>query len=154
MSLLLLGILTVGGSPIKTPQSANRVPIKEQVTLAQERTTNDGENKINKAVENRKGHWCNMEVTGYVDGKRTASGTLPSRGRTVAAPPEIPFGTRIYIDNIYFKGWPRKGWFTVEDRGGAVVGNVVDVYFGSSGAHDEAIKWGRRECRVLIVPKD
>jgi len=105
LGLLVLLLLTLNGNSIKTPRSINKEQIAKQITLKQESTTNNGENKINKTVENREGYWCVMEVTGYVGGQLTASGTKPVRGRSVAAPPEIPFGTRIFIDHPYFKDW-------------------------------------------------
>lgn len=49
----------------------------------------------------------------------TASGTYATAGRTVAAPYNLPFGTKLYIDGI--------GYRTVEDRGGAIKGNKIDV---------------------------
>lgn len=92
-----------------------------------------------------------MEITAYVGGKRTASGSVPRRGRTVAAPPEIPFGTKIFIDDPYFAEWEGSGWFTVEDRGSAVIGRVIDVYFGAGAeAHHEAVMWGRKVRQVFI----
>ncbi len=92
-----------------------------------------------------------MEITAYVGDKKTASGTIPRRGRTIAAPPEIPFGTRVFIDDPYFSDWEGGGWFTVEDRGKAVRGRVLDVFFGSGEeALQEAIRWGRRECKVFF----
>ena len=49
----------------------------------------------------------------------TASGTVATVGRTCAASKDLPFGTRLYIDGI--------GERTVEDRGGGVKGNHIDV---------------------------
>lgn len=48
----------------------------------------------------------------------TASGTQATVGRTCAAPKNIPFGTKLYIDGI--------GERIVEDRGG-FADNVIDV---------------------------
>lgn len=55
---------------------------------------------------------------GKVDGI-TASGTKATVGRTIAAPSNLPFGTRLYIDGI--------GERVVEDRGGSVSGNRLDL---------------------------
>ena len=55
---------------------------------------------------------------GKTDGV-TASGTQATVGRTCAAAADLPFGTRIWIDGI--------GERTVEDRGGGVRGQHIDV---------------------------
>jgi len=69
----------------------------------------------------------------------TASGTTATAGRTIAAPPRFAFGTQIRINgNIY----------VVEDRGGAVQGNVLDIFVSS---HEEALRWGRRHLYVEII---
>lgn len=49
----------------------------------------------------------------------TASGTTATVGRTCAAPKDLPFGTRLWIEGI--------GERIVEDRGGAVNGKKIDV---------------------------
>ena len=70
---------------------------------------------------------------------RTASGTQATAGRTVAAPSNFAFGTKLNIGgNIY----------TVEDRGGAISGNKIDIYVSS---HSEALRWGVRYLPVSVV---
>ena len=70
---------------------------------------------------------------------RTASGTKATAGRTVAASGKFAFGTKLNIGgNIY----------TVEDRGGAVNGNKIDIYVNS---HAEALSWGVRYLPVSVV---
>lgn len=51
-------------------------------------------------------------------------------GRTVAAPKNIKLGTQLNIDGHVY---------TVEDRGGAIKGNKIDVYVNS---HSEALAKG------------
>lgn len=55
---------------------------------------------------------------GKTDGV-TASGTQATVGRTCAASKDLPFGTRLYIEGI--------GERIVEDRGGGVKGDHIDV---------------------------
>lgn len=59
-----------------------------------------------------------VECCGKTDGI-TASGTQATLGRTVAAGPELPFGTVLYIDGI--------GERVVEDRGTGVTEGCLDV---------------------------
>ena len=70
---------------------------------------------------------------------RTASGTQATAGRTVAAPAKFAFGTKLNIGgNVY----------TVEDRGGAIKGNRIDIYVSS---HSAALQWGVRYLPVSVV---
>lgn len=55
---------------------------------------------------------------GKIDGI-TASGAYATVGRTIAAPSNLPFGTRLYIDGI--------GERVVEDRGGSISGQRLDI---------------------------
>ena len=67
--------------------------------------------------------------------KSTASGTTCTEGRTVAADWSIyPKGTVIYIENDPLGG---DGYYTVEDKGGAVKCYIIDIYAedGETGNH-------------------
>lgn len=70
---------------------------------------------------------------------RTASGTKATAGRTVAAPSKFAFGTKLNINGKTY---------VVEDRGGAVKGNKIDVYMNS---HSAALKWGVRYLPVEVI---
>ena len=79
----------------------------------------------------------------------TASGK-PAKGCFVAAPSRYPFGTMISIPG-YNEGKP----VPVLDRGGAIKGNKLDVFFGfdpnsSCTPHEKAIQWGRQYLKVRI----
>ena len=75
----------------------------------------------------------------------TSSGAKATEWYTVAAGSGYPIGTVIYIPALADK--PNGGWFIVQDRGGAISNNRIDVYMGS---HQAAINFGRRnlECYV------
>ncbi len=68
----------------------------------------------------------------------TASGTIATEGRTVAS--TLPFGTKLYIDGI--------GERIVEDRGGAIQGNKLDLFMSD---HETALKFGVRKLDVYEV---
>lgn len=78
------------------------------------------------------------EVTGRE--ARTATGTIPQQGRTIAVDPMlIPYGTSVHIDGM--------GDYIAEDCGGAVRQNHIDVYFES---HEAAVAFGSRRLYVTI----
>ncbi len=66
----------------------------------------------------------------------TASG-VKAVGKIIAAPKHIPFGTKIYV--------PGYGLAEVQDRGGAIKGNKLDLLFPT---HQEALNWGRQKLNV------
>lgn len=70
----------------------------------------------------------------------TASGIKAVEGVTVAMNKSIPFGTKVYIDGV--------GERIVQDRGGAIKGNRIDLYFDS---HQEALNFGRQTKEVTII---
>ncbi|MDE5873800.1 MAG: hypothetical protein K2H07_07805 [Lachnospiraceae bacterium] len=70
----------------------------------------------------------------------TASGTTATAGRTIAADTsKFPFGTQLVINGQIY---------TVEDVGGAISGNKIDIYFNT---HQEAINFGRQSAQVYRV---
>ena len=60
----------------------------------------------------------------------TASGAKATEGVTIAADSSFPFGTKLYIDGHEY---------TVQDRGGAIKGNKIDIYFDS---HARCLEFG------------
>lgn len=96
-----------------------------------------------------------MRVTAYTagyesTGKRpgdygygiTASGAYVQAGRTVAAGPGVPFGSRVVIPSLGIDA-------IVEDRGGAIKDNCIDVYMESEAA---ARAFGVKNVDVTIYP--
>lgn len=72
---------------------------------------------------------CGAYANGY-----TATGAKATQGVTVAADPDVlPMGTEIELDGHTY---------TVQDTGGAIAGNRLDLYFDS---HEDALRWGVRE---------
>ena len=69
----------------------------------------------------------------------TASGTHVQQGRTIAAPSWIPFGTKVIIGEHEY---------IVEDRGGYISDNRIDIYMDSREA---AMEFGRKELEVTVV---
>lgn len=72
---------------------------------------------------------CGAYANGY-----TATGEKAIQGVTIAADPDVlPMGTEIEMDGHTY---------TVQDTGGAIAGNRLDLYFDS---HEDALRWGVRE---------
>ena len=69
----------------------------------------------------------------------TASGTKAKAGRTVAASSKFAMGTKLNINGHIY---------TVEDRGGAINGNKIDIFVNT---HAEALAWGVRYLPVSVV---
>lgn len=69
----------------------------------------------------------------------TASGAKATANHTIAAPSTFSFGTKVVINGVTY---------TVEDRGGAIQGNRIDVYMDS---HAEALQWGVRYLYVEVL---
>lgn len=70
----------------------------------------------------------------------TASGERVQEGKTIACPPSMPFGTKVYMP--YFDQE-----FECQDRGGAITEGKLDVYMERV---EDALKFGRRELEVLV----
>lgn len=86
-----------------------------------------------------------MESTAYTGGTITATGTAPVRDAngisTIAVDPSIiPLGSLLYIDGY--------GYAIAADTGGAIQGNIIDVYLNS---YDECINWGRQNVSVYLI---
>lgn len=86
-----------------------------------------------------------MESTAYTGGGITASGLEvmrdPNGLSTVAVDPSIiPLGSLLDI--------PGYGYAIAADTGGAIKGNIIDIYLDS---YDEAINWGRRIITVNLI---
>lgn len=137
------------------------VQVNSKVTTraGNERTTNNPASTANttlaKKVEGKTPIVKTFNTSAYCScskccGKstgKTASGAYASSWHTLAAGKSYPIGTIIYIP--YFKNQPNGGWFVVQDRGGAISNNKLDVYMGT---HSQALQFGRRslECYVYM----
>ncbi len=75
----------------------------------------------------------------------TANGSKATAWYTVAAGKGYKMGTVIYIP--YFKNKPNGGWFVVQDRGGAISNNKLDIYMST---YNECVKFGRRNLECYI----
>lgn len=73
-------------------------------------------------------------------GRQTATGHTARAGHTVAVDPTVvPYGYRVKINGIEY---------VAEDCGGAVKGNVIDVFFDS---HEETEQFGVKYLEVEVM---
>jgi len=80
-----------------------------------------------------------VTTTGYTLRGRTATGVPTTIGVVAVDPAVIPLGTRMTI--------PGYGEAIAADTGGAVHGNVIDLWFPSAA---EALRWGRRTVTITL----
>lgn len=89
---------------------------------------------------------------------RTASGRMAKLGVTVAAGPEIPLGSWVYIPELagVITG-NETGLFRVDDRGGLVKEGCIDLFFGDPETDPDciqrALKFGRKELKGAVVDR-
>jgi 3D (Asp-Asp-Asp) domain-containing protein len=175
MAVGMVGAVTVRAMDRST--SAPAVVVAEDMALATA-STNGGEllvddnsapvktNSVGLAIETvrpvvtlssgkPKTRVIKMEVTGYCPCKKccgpdargvTASGKTVSynKGRFVAADTKVlPFGTKLSIP-----GYHDGRAVEVIDRGGAIKGHKLDLYFPT---HELAKQWGRKVVSVTVV---
>lgn len=100
-------------------------------------------------------HMGTYEVTAYTAGPestgkspghpaygKTASGEMVKENHTIAADwAVLPPGTVVKIEGL-------DGTYTVEDSGGAINGNIIDLYIEDLA---EALAWGRRNRDLWVV---
>lgn len=134
----------VNGPPIqKTPSAALQGP---SVAVAEIATTTP-EPEL-EWIEGVATAYCSCEICceewalNRPDGiVYTASGAEAVQGVTIAADWSIyPPGTVLFVEGL--------GEMIVQDRGGAIKGQKIDVYFES---HDDALQFGRQTVRFYIV---
>ena len=87
-----------------------------------------------------------FQITGYYGGTRTYSGTVPTADRTIAADLTVlPLGTKVFINDTVY---------TVEDIGGSVKGNMIDIYYNTYAEAAGVTALGERFAEVYTaVPK-
>jgi 3D (Asp-Asp-Asp) domain-containing protein len=81
-----------------------------------------------------------FRATAYCLKGRTAMGGSVRRGIVAADPRILPLGSRVYLN-----AGPYSGVYTVADTGGAIKGNILDIWVPSCS---EANRFGRRTITV------
>lgn len=128
----------------------NKLPIKvETLEHNIDNTTKKENSEVLQLISNKKsGKTETMTITAYCPCRKccgktdgiTASNIKAVEGVTVAMDKSIPFGTKVYIDGV--------GERIVQDRGGSIKGNKLDIFFND---HQTALNFGRQRKQVTIL---
>ena len=147
--------VTTTRSSTERKKTQNSATTSKTNTAKTTNTTTKSTNTIAKKVEgktpivkkfNTSAYCAYDKCCGKANGI-TSSGNKASSWYTIAAGSNYPIGTIIYIP--YLKDKPNGGWFVVQDRGGAISNNKLDIYMGT---HLQALQYGRKtlECYVYM----
>lgn len=138
-----------------TKEPVNRVV--EKGTVKRIQTSRGDYVRYSKALKmTATAYTAGYESTGKRPGDKnygiTSSGRKAQPFHTIAASPEIPIGTKVYIPELV-QFWAQRGVsisgiFTVEDRGGAIKGNIIDIYMEDTSM---SRSWGRRSVTVYFI---
>ncbi len=113
--------------PAFNPYPAQKTWTKDFLQPKPEVSKNAGKKLITQTVE----------ASAYVaTGNKTASGTIPTPGRTIAVPKSIPLGTPVFVN-----GKP----YIAEDTGRLITEGHIDIFMGSQ---KEAIQFGRQPVKI------
>lgn len=76
----------------------------------------------------------------------TYTGIRARKGIIAVDPKVIPLGTKVYVEML--GKTPDYGFALAADIGGAIKGDLIDIYLDSQ---EEVDKWGCKPCRVYIL---
>lgn len=141
--------------PVNKVVQVNKKAVTSRSGIKRETNKEETTNALAKKVAGKKPQIKTFNTSAYCscskccgkESKITSSGAQASSWYTLAAGKGYPVGTIIYIP--YFKDKPNGGWFVVQDRGGAISNNKLDVYMGT---HLQALQFGRKnlKCHVYM----
>jgi 3D (Asp-Asp-Asp) domain-containing protein len=124
------------GSAVFYSPAANLLPVEQEGNIL---STKDG--KFSYIAK------FNGVCTAYSSGTHTATGTRVHIGSVAVDPKVIPLGSKLYIVSADGKSW-MYGTAVAEDTGGAVKGNIVDLYMPG---YTDCINFGRRKALIYIL---
>lgn len=131
--------------------------VSEPVTRVVERGTRDyivtsrGNTRYKKSiVMTATAYDLSFASTGKRPGDKyygiTASGTKARPGVVAVDPKVIPLGTKLYVQSL--DGTKDYGFAIAEDKGGAIKGNKIDLFFETA---TQVKNFGRRKVKVYIL---
>lgn len=152
--ILLIGIL-IGRATVQAEEIETiKYIIMDQEEYEETYPEESEENEIMEEIQSSKISLGTFNISAYCPcekccGKKpsdplygiTCSGDRATEGLTIAADlSNLPLGTKVSIEGV--------GERTVEDKGGAIKGNRLDLYFSD---HQAALNFGRQQLEVWEV---
>lgn len=156
----IIEVQSLGAEPIETIESTEEIQEPEHIEedteeIIVEKPIPEGYNIVASHSMIATAYGC-VEMGGG-SWSRTRSGTIPTQGKTIAVDPSIiPLGSLVYVE---CPTYPQiNGIKLAEDTGGAIQGNIIDVYFDdvtrdSDIAKKEMLEFGRREIQIYVLSK-
>jgi 3D (Asp-Asp-Asp) domain-containing protein len=157
LSLLLVMTQSTAPAPETIETFGEEANEKEHRSIESQNivpTSDENDQEEQESVHQVSENVQTFEVTAYTAGYEstgrtpdhplygvTASGEYVKENHTIACPPSMEFGTKIYIQ--YFDTT-----FTCEDRGGAITEGKLDVYIP---VLEDALEFGRRDLEVIVI---
>jgi 3D (Asp-Asp-Asp) domain-containing protein len=148
--IMLLLLICCGASSIPTYSAEERIVVNntaktKKVLVGYEYTYKTVKVKVKKKTYLGRfwiTHYCPCSrCCGVGGGRVTASGTVPTAGRTVGVNPRlIPYGTKLKVGKEY--------GYVAEDTGGGIGWQHLDIFCNS---HQEALNAGVGYKKVWIV---
>ena len=126
---------------------------QQKIARAQQKVTSRS-GSILQNINNE--NWVKFTATAYCfcskccgkSNGMTASGAEAQAGVTVAMPKGYSFGTKLLIKDTNGNLLNNGKSYIVQDRGGAIKGNKIDIFFNS---HAEALKFGKKTVYLKVV---
>jgi 3D (Asp-Asp-Asp) domain-containing protein len=131
---------------------SNDVPVETEVHENTSTQSQENQHSAGMPIKAELTAYCNDPRCSDEWGSQTAMQTRTRLG-VIAAPSNIPFGSKIYISEL--KNYKADGMFDVEDRGGAIKVKedgtyVIDVWLPT---YEEAEQFGRKKTTIYLVDK-
>lgn len=130
-------------SQTQTNENIKKESTKDTNIENKEAANTTDDKLVKKTASVKRSNARGFRATAYCLKGRTANGGGVRRGIVAADPRLLPLGTRIYVEAGAYSGT-----YTVTDTGGAIKGNILDIWVPSCG---EAVRFGRRSISVSVL---
>lgn len=121
-------------------QNSKPVPKKKVIVQTSKPSANAEKEPVNLSDLNIS-KTLNVEATAYTyTGNNTATGVKPREGLIAVDPKVIAMGSQVYVEGY--------GYAIAADTGGSILGNRIDVFFGTLR---QCIDWGRKPVRIHVL---